>query len=61
MEKTDRLAGETKQKEILERFVGSYAERDQSVNFADWLAGCLRQEMPGLASDESERLSGEII
>jgi hypothetical protein len=61
MEKNSRLSEETKLKEILERFIGSYVERDQSVDFADWLAQRLRQEMPGLASDASEKLSGEII
>jgi hypothetical protein len=59
MGKTDRSVSETKV--IFERFVASYAERDQSVDFPDWLAKRLRQEMPDMADKASKKLCGEII
>lgn len=48
-------------KRIFESFLTSYAERDQTVDFSDWLAEQLQQEMPNMTDVECECLSHEII
>jgi hypothetical protein len=42
-------------------FARSYAERDKSVAFSDWLANRLQQEIPDMPAGEGEKLSKEII
>lgn len=45
----------------LDGFVSSYIERDQTEDFYEWLSNRIQQEIPDLPSDESEKLSKEII
>jgi hypothetical protein len=45
----------------MESFVGSYAERDKTVDFSNWLAGRLQQEMPDMPAGAGQRLSEDII
>jgi hypothetical protein len=42
-------------------FISSYTGRDKSVDFSDWLAERLKQEMPDTENEASQRLSEEII
>ena len=48
-------------KEILDSFMGSYAGRDRSLEFSDWLENKIRQEMPELSKEAGEKLTGQII
>jgi hypothetical protein len=48
-------------KTLLQSFAGAYAERDKSVDFSNWLAGRLRQEMPDMSESAAKSLSEEII
>jgi hypothetical protein len=61
MKKTDRITEETALKNIMEGFIHSYAERDKSVGFSNWLTNRLQQEMPDMSADMSEKLGAEII
>lgn len=46
---------------VLDSFLDSYAERDKSVEFSDWLKDKLREEIPDLSAEAGEKLAGEII
>lgn len=48
-------------KNVMDNFISSYAARDKSIDFSEWLAKRLQQEMPDMPSDAGERLSKEII
>ena len=48
-------------KNVMDRFVGSYTERDKSVDFSLWLAECLQQEIPDIPDGAGQRLSEKII
>lgn len=48
-------------KSVLGGFISSYAERDTSMAFSNWLAGRLLQEMPDMQKETSEKLADEII
>lgn len=60
MEKKE-FTEETTLKEILSSFMDSYAERDGSMEFSDWLESKLRLEIPNLSEKTGEKLAGEII
>ena len=48
-------------KDVLGGFIQSYAQRDTDMAFSDWLAGRLRQELPGMEQEASTRLADDII
>lgn len=48
-------------KDVLGDFIGSYAQRDKSIGFSDWLENRLRQEIPDMPKETSVKLAGEII
>lgn len=48
-------------KDVLGSFIGSYAQRDKSIGFSDWLESRLRQEIPDMPKETSIKLAGEII
>lgn len=48
-------------KEFLGGFINSYAKREESESFSDWLESKLRQEMHGLTEEEAQKLTREII
>lgn len=48
-------------KDVLGRFVAAYAQRNTDTAFSDWLADRLRQELPSMEAETSERLAGEIM
>lgn len=52
---------ESQFKEILGGFISSYAEREESESFSDWLENKLKQEMPGLSEEICQKLTEEII
>lgn len=56
MEKEERVL-----KDVLGSFIDSYAERDKSIAFSEWLESRLRQEMPDISKEMSEQLAGDII
>jgi hypothetical protein len=47
--------------DVLSTFLKAYAERDNKVDFSVWLADELQQELPGISTDESKKLSDKII
>lgn len=47
--------------DVLGSFIGSYARRDKSIGFSDWLESRLRQEIPDMPKEASVKLAGEII
>lgn len=48
-------------KEALNSFMTSYAQRDTSVVFSEWLGFKLQQAMPGISDEASKKLTAEII
>ena len=48
-------------KDTVGSFISSYAQRDQNVEFSQWLAEQLRQETPGMSQEASEKLAADII
>lgn len=46
---------------VLDSFINSYAERDQTVDFSEWLESKLQQEIPGLSREESRKIADDII
>lgn len=46
---------------VLQSFIGSYTERDKSMEFSSWLGYKLRQDIPELSQEASEKLADEII
>ena len=46
---------------VLSDYINSYTTRDTSDNFPDWFAGRLKEDMPDLSTEESKKLSEEII
>jgi hypothetical protein len=48
-------------KSVLSSFVGSYVERDKTVDFSVWLAERIQQEIPYFRASAARELSGEII
>lgn len=48
-------------KDVLGDFIASYAQRDKSIGFSDWLENRLRQEIPDMPKETSVKLAGEII
>lgn len=57
----DKLTEEPLMKDVLGSFIDSYATRDKNIDFSDWLAGRLRQEMPDMLEGASRKLAEEII
>lgn len=56
-----KITEETTLKEILGSFMDSYTECGGSMDFSEWLGSKLRQEMPELSKEASEKLAGEIM
>lgn len=52
---------ETSVKNVLSGMIDSYVDRDQNVAFSSWLADRLRQEMPEMLPEASEKLAERII
>lgn len=48
-------------KNILSSFIDSYAKRDKSIGFSEWLEDKLLQEMPDMTKEAGKKLAGEII
>lgn len=48
-------------KDVLGSFMGAYAGRDRSMDFAAWLEARLRQEMPEMSTEAGQKLADEII
>ena len=48
-------------KEILDDMLDSYLQRDKEIEFTEWLADKLCQEMPDTSQKASKELAGEII
>lgn len=46
---------------VLGDFMDSYADRDGSTEFSDWLADRIRQEMPDMPEEAGRKLAGDII
>lgn len=42
-------------------FISSYAQRDTTVSFSNWLSGRLCQELPDLTPEASAKLTAEIM
>jgi len=61
MDNINNITGETELKSIVSSFVGSYVERDKSVDFSNWLAERIRQEMPDMTEDTADKIVGELI
>ena len=59
--KPDRNIEETALKDVMGKFVSSYAVRNKSVNFSNWLATQLQEEIPDMLECTSQMLSGDII
>lgn len=55
------ISQEKEIKDVLGDFIGSYAQRDKSIGFSDWLENRLRQEIPDMPKETSVKLAGEII
>lgn len=55
------ISQEKAMKDVLGDFIGSYAQRDKSIGFSDWLENRLRQEIPDMPKETSVKLAGEII
>lgn len=51
----------TQIKEALNSFMTSYAQRDTSVVFSEWLGFKLQQAMPSMSDEASKKLTAEII
>lgn len=47
--------------DVFERFIKSYATREKSEDFSNWLASRLKQELPDMSEETSQKLSTEII
>lgn len=58
---TNDFTKENPLKKAVGSFISSYAQRDTSIEFSQWLADQLRQEAPGMSQEASEKLAGEII
>ena len=58
---TSDLTKENPLKDTVGSFISSYAQRDVTVEFSQWLADRLRQEAPDMSQEASEKLAGEII
>jgi len=61
MKTAGRFAENAGLNNVMGSFISSYAGRDKNVDFSDWLAGRLQEEMPDMPSETSERLSEDII
>lgn len=46
---------------VLKDFIESYAQRDKSVEFSDWLESKLHQEIPDISKEASEQLTKDIL
>lgn len=60
MEKRE-FTEKTSVEDILGSFVSSYAERDRSVEFSQWLGYRLRREIPDMSEETCKELADEII
>lgn len=56
-----KITEEMSVKNILGSFIDSYAERDGSIGFSEWLERKLRQELPDMPEEACRKLAGEII
>lgn len=56
-----RLTEEVSMKNVLDGFMDSYAKRDKSMEFSDWLERKLQQEIPDMSEEASKRLVRDII
>ncbi len=58
---TNDFTNEKPLKDTVGSFISSYAQRDQNVEFSQWLAEQLRQETSGMSQEASEKLAADII
>lgn len=58
---TNDFTKEKPLKDTVGSFISSYAQRDQNVEFSQWLAEQLRKETPGMSQEASEKLAADII
>ena len=61
MDNTNRVTEEMTLKDITGKFINSYAERDKNVDFPNWLADQMLNEIPFLRPSASKQFSDEII
>lgn len=53
--------GDTSLKNVLDRFIGTYAQRDRNTGFSDWLGDMLRRELPDMPAETGRKLAAEIM
>ena len=58
---TNDFTKEKPLKDTVGSFISSYAQRDQNVEFSQWLADQLQKETPGMSQEASEKLAADII
>lgn len=48
-------------KDVLDSFMDSYSQRDQSIDFSEWLSDKLQQEISDLSNEKSQNIASDII
>lgn len=56
-----KFTEEASLKSILGGFIDSYAKRDKSIGFSDWLGNKLQQEIPDMPKEAGGKLADDII
>lgn len=55
------ITEESALKDLLSSFIDSYTKRDKDIAFSVWLENKLRQEIPDISKEISEKLASEIV
>lgn len=48
-------------KDVLDSFISSYSQRDETVNFSEWLSDMLGQKIPDITNENSRDIANDII